>query len=155
MPAARKTDFPEATGALGAVDQGVRLDGGTTGALAGGLGNGEGRGASSGDSDGDNAQKAAQQAAQKAKLVRSRTCDDLFPWDATGERETVTVQLLVPASGVPKVHRVLSASSDERGFVKAAEACSRRLRFEPARDEKGRTVATKATVRLRFERGAS
>ncbi len=92
---------------------------------------------------------------KRAQLLASRSCDDLYPWNAPGEAQSVTVRLLVPASGSTQMEEVIRATSPHRSLVEAARACSQRLRFAPAQNEKGRTIASKATVRLYFQRGSS
>ena len=90
---------------------------------------------------------------QKARLAPGGTaCADLFPYEAGVSRGEVTATLDIDASGRARLVKLERAKPTARGFEAAASVCAQRLRFEPARDSAGRTVASIALVKLVFQR---
>lgn len=90
---------------------------------------------------------------KSARLAPGSTaCADLFPYEAGVTRGEVTATLDVDSEGRAKLVKLERAIPTARGFEAAASACAMRLRFEPARDGAGRTVASMAQVKLVFQR---
>ena len=92
-------------------------------------------------------------ASRKARLIQSsHRCADLFPYNATLNLLVVTVKLGVDPRG--KVTEAVPTATQDQSFLLAAQTCARRLRFTPARDQRGQAVEAQAVVRLRFARAS-
>lgn len=141
-------DSMEALGGLGQAESGLDARLGKVGTA--GEGSGPLRGISRAPLGGSGAMLRAD---QKARLApESTACADLFPYQAEVTRGEVTATLDVDSEGRSKLVKLEKANPTARGFEAAASACAKRLRFEPARDSAGRTVASLAQVKLVFER---
>ncbi len=141
--------------ALDHIALGHRLTDGieTGGATDGGMSGGDGLGRGSGGGASENGAGQGRVGARTPRLVEARSCNDLFPWDATSNAVTLAIEVSVQNSGTAHLSRVLGSGSP-REFRDAARLCAERLRFAPARDKDGRTIAASATVQLHFARGS-
>lgn len=86
-------------------------------------------------------------------LHASTSCASYFPSDATTDYGEVQVRVHVDASGHPDTSEILLEHPRAQGFGRAASACARQLRFDPAVDVAGAPIVGEATLKLRFRRG--
>lgn len=85
-------------------------------------------------------------------LAKANPCSGLFPFNAAGDRGTVTVALRVTEAGDVAESNIVEEVPRGQGFARAAESCLPRLAFEPAADRSGAPIASRSVVRLRFTR---
>lgn len=117
-----------------------------------GASEGRGAGVGAGTGSGGAGGSASHGAAPAHLLPASDRCADLFPYAASSDTGTVAVSLEVASSGQPASPRIVDETPRGQGFGIAASHCIRRLRFAPAVDDRGRAVASRSVVRLRFAR---
>lgn len=85
-------------------------------------------------------------------LGAANPCGDLFPYAARSDSGSVAVAIDVASSGQALGSYIVEEAPRDQGFALAARHCVRRLRFSPARDTSGQSVASRSLVRLRFDR---
>jgi protein TonB len=90
--------------------------------------------------------------ARPARLDEADPCRGHFPSSARVDAGTVTLALAVDARGVVTQASVVGETPPGEGFGAAARACLLEKRFSPAQAKSGETVASSATVRIRFSR---
>lgn len=79
-------------------------------------------------------------------------CAHHFPDSARAPHGDVQVEVRVGPDGRPRGSRILLERPRAEGFGAAAHACSRRLRFAPARTTTGLAVESVARLQLSFDR---
>jgi hypothetical protein len=92
-------------------------------------------------------------AKNEARLMAwTAACSDLFPHESRVARTELTVTLAVDPEGHAKLVHLDRSHPLVRQFAPAAQACTKRLRFAPARDAGGDATASVAKVKLVFRR---
>lgn len=95
----------------------------------------------------------SHRAKHEARLMPgSAACSDLFPHESRVARTELTVTLAVDPEGHAKLVYLDRNHPLVGQFAPAAQACTKRLRFAPARDAGGDTMASIAKVKLVFRR---
>lgn len=162
QPAPRRESTESARSKATEVGSSVNSEGALDATLSGDAGksamNGTESGASAGGrksahGSGSSRNVSSRHPKNNARLMPgTAACSDLFPRGANTTRTEVTATLAVDPGGRAKLVRLDRAHPLAFEVEAAARACTKRLHFEPARDARGRAMASVAKVKLHFRR---
>jgi hypothetical protein len=86
------------------------------------------------------------------RLIEADACKGLFPTEADDDAATVTLVVVVKATGAVSSASIVTESPKGQGFGKAARACLLSKRLAPGLDKSGEATLSAATLNVRFTR---